>query len=615
MHMSVIQHVPKTLHHTFTKRAFHGFLAVACVAMTIAIGINPPARAQTGNTLNHFEFIPVPGALSGCYPFTYTGYSVEPDSIQTSSWWIETQDLYNDGDMSLHEAWEFTTGDPKVKIGSFGGVAAFNADYMAGPEYREVKSSLGEGQDWFSLLNHRPLNTAEDVDGSIPHSLHVLQVIAADHDTTAGGTIGIAPDCTVLPYAYYADESTFTSCIEDAIAKGVTAMTFSISVSGATVQRGIDSLVRHGILPIASYGNTNTGYNRMTKYPDVLFVAGNAGLYKTPVSLYGEKYPKPALTAAAPFGGFTSFSAAAVAGTVALMKSLNPALTMSELRTKLLCSVTPLADPLWNPDSALSKLGTGRLDAYVAISLIKKGVIDHDEKWSGPIYIPEDVIIPHGVTVTIDLTPCPNGLARTHVRFGCETNTQPRNLILPKIVVQGTLIVRGSESEKVLFSPLLNRFQVSEWKWTSMWGGITVEAGGRLDMEHAIIEKALGGIQAFSPDVTLRDTKLCDSPASATAPPSAHREGAPDERVTLFQNHPNPFNPVTTVAYAVYEAGVVNIRITDALGRTVSSIHDGWQDAGYHTAVFDAASLPSGVYFIAAYTKGAIVTRSMIRRN
>jgi flagellar hook assembly protein FlgD len=65
----------------------------------------------------------------------------------------------------------------------------------------------------------------------------------------------------------------------------------------------------------------------------------------------------------------------------------------------------------------------------------------------------------------------------------------------------------------------------------------------------------------------------------------------------LLQNYPNPFNPETTIGFALPKQSDVIISIYDNNGRHVTDLIRKNKSAGYHTVNWNAANMPSGLYF------------------
>ena len=66
---------------------------------------------------------------------------------------------------------------------------------------------------------------------------------------------------------------------------------------------------------------------------------------------------------------------------------------------------------------------------------------------------------------------------------------------------------------------------------------------------------------------------------------------------SLKQNYPNPFNPITTINFAIPEETKVTLAIYNQLGEKVAELVNGTVNAGNHSAAWNAADLPSGIYF------------------
>ncbi len=117
----------------------------------------------------------------------------------------------------------------------------------------------------------------------------------------------------------------------------------------------------------------------------------------------------------------------------------------------------------------------------------------------------------------------------------------------------------------------------------------------------------------------------------------------------LSQNYPNPFNPTTTITYVIANPdgigvkqstgnpanannstvrlgrsraslrsarndGVVNVslKVYDALGREVATLVNAKQAPGKYSVQFNAAELPSGVYFYTLRAGSFVQTRKMV---
>jgi hypothetical protein len=65
----------------------------------------------------------------------------------------------------------------------------------------------------------------------------------------------------------------------------------------------------------------------------------------------------------------------------------------------------------------------------------------------------------------------------------------------------------------------------------------------------------------------------------------------------LYNNYPNPFNPVTIIPWQLPLGSEVVLKVFDILGREVAALVDDYKPAGKYETEFNAVDLPSGVYF------------------
>ena len=68
-------------------------------------------------------------------------------------------------------------------------------------------------------------------------------------------------------------------------------------------------------------------------------------------------------------------------------------------------------------------------------------------------------------------------------------------------------------------------------------------------------------------------------------------------RYELGQNYPNPFNPTTHIRFNIPETANAKLTVFNVMGEEVATLVNGVMQAGGHTVSWNAASMPTGVYF------------------
>ena len=80
----------------------------------------------------------------------------------------------------------------------------------------------------------------------------------------------------------------------------------------------------------------------------------------------------------------------------------------------------------------------------------------------------------------------------------------------------------------------------------------------------------------------------------------------------LFQNHPNPFNPSTTINFQIHETGLVTLNVYDILGNEVTTLVNEKKEPGYYRFTYDASGLSSGTYIYQLRMGSFVQTKKLI---
>jgi hypothetical protein len=102
-------------------------------------------------------------------------------------------------------------------------------------------------------------------------------------------------------------------------------------------------------------------------------------------------------------------------------------------------------------------------------------------------------------------------------------------------------------------------------------------------------------------------TKLATGRGPTVWDASCSGEPFPGEVISLISSqpsqfvmqsaYPNPFNPTTTISFTLPEANRVTLSVYDISGKLVTTLVDGYREAGVQQVTFDGSNLASGIYF------------------
>jgi hypothetical protein len=112
-----------------------------------------------------------------------------------------------------------------------------------------------------------------------------------------------------------------------------------------------------------------------------------------------------------------------------------------------------------------------------------------------------------------------------------------------------------------------------------------------------VISDAAAGINYYR-------LKQLDFDGTTTIFNSVEVDGPVPNTFVLNQNHPNPFNPSTTISFSLPVEANVNIKLFNMLGQEVAQIAEKDFQAGNHNIEFNAAELSSGAYIYTMEAKG-----------
>jgi len=171
--------------------------------------------------------------------------------------------------------------------------------------------------------------------------------------------------------------------------------------------------------------------------------------------------------------------------------------------------------------------------------------------------------------------------------------------ILPPQSEPGVYIIEPDQP----FGPV-----AAEWRYGDIPGFFSSTLGGAYRMPNdntLICEGTQGRVFEVNRDGTVVWVFLGGAPIHRAprywGPVSAVSESPPAAR--LVGNHPNPFNPTTTIAFAIEHTQLVTISVIDVEGRRIANLANQTFGPGFHSVKWTGRdnagrTVPSGTYLV-----------------
>ncbi|KAF0139880.1 MAG: FG-GAP repeat protein [Stygiobacter sp.] len=125
------------------------------------------------------------------------------------------------------------------------------------------------------------------------------------------------------------------------------------------------------------------------------------------------------------------------------------------------------------------------------------------------------------------------------------------------------------------------------FKWTASGGNVdsngTFTAGNTYGTFYVLVSDSNGKLSQKAVVIISGTTQV-------------EEEIIPHEYI-LYQNFPNPFNPTTTIRFAIPQREYVLLKVYDILGREVTALVNEEKSAGNYEVRFNCGKFSSGVYF------------------
>ena len=176
--------------------------------------------------------------------------------------------------------------------------------------------------------------------------------------------------------------------------------------------------------------------------------------------------------------------------------------------------------------------------------------------------------------------------------YGLSVNYDAEKLEFVKTVTENSLLGEGELAQSQVIAQADGEVSIAAFGETVTEGdlGVSLVFRTKTEIEDTFIEVS---------ESEVRDGNYAVNSLALPAPVQIQTR---PEAFVLQNNYPNPFNPATTIKYALPEASFVKLEIYNVVGQVVRTLVADHKNAGRYVVQWDASnesghSLSSGIYF------------------
>ncbi len=176
--------------------------------------------------------------------------------------------------------------------------------------------------------------------------------------------------------------------------------------------------------------------------------------------------------------------------------------------------------------------------------------------------------------------------------YGLSVAYDAEKLEFVKVVATNSLLGEGELAAPQVITKAEGEVAIAAY-------GETVSEG---NLGLSLVFRTTSEIENTFVEVTESDVRDGNFAVNAVALPAPVQIQTRPEAFALANNYPNPFNPATTIKFALPEASQVKLEVFNVVGQVVRTLVDNHQNAGRYVVQWDATNdnghnLSSGIYF------------------